>query len=159
MHQNKLPADSNAMVLGIIALVLALTGCCCGLLSVVAIVLSIIGLINANRSLKDYSDNPENYLPESRSNVHTAKILNIIALVISSIITLIMLLYFALYGAVFSTAIMEGIRQSNSVDQEEYNQDGYYYDESEENFIIEEENDTLFHYQDSIQVDEVEQIN
>lgn len=159
MHQNKLPADSNAMVLGIIALVLALTGCCCGLLSVVAIVLSIIGLINANRSLKDYSDNPENYLPQSRSNVYTAKILNIIALVISSIITLIMLLYFALYGAVFSTAIMEGIRQSNSVDQEEYNQDGYYYDESEENFIIEEENDTLFPYQDSIQVDEVEQIN
>jgi len=157
MHQNKLPADSNAMIFGIIALVLALTGCCCGLLSLVAVALSIVGLVIANRSLRDYRDNPENYLPESRSNVYTAKILNIIALVISSIITLIMLLYFAIYGAIFSTVIMEGIRQSESNDWnwEEYDQDGYYYDESEDS-IIEEENETLYHYQDSIQIEELE---
>lgn len=158
MHQNKLPADSNAMILGIIALVLALTGCCCGLLSLVAVALSIVGLVIANRSLRDYTDNPENYSPQSRSNVYTAKILNIIALVISSLITLIMLLYFAIYGAIFSTVIMEGIRQSESNDWnwEEYDQDGYYYDESEDSIIEDEENDTLYHYQDSIQIEELE---
>lgn len=158
MHQNKLPADSNAMILGIIALVLALTGCCCGLLSLVAVALSIVGLVIANRSLRDYTDNPENYSPQSRSNVYTAKILNIIALVISSLVTLIMLLYFAIYGAIFSTFIMESIRQdeSNDWNWEEYDQDGYYYDESEDSIIEDEENDTLYHYQDSIQIEELE---
>jgi len=128
---NKLPADPTAMILGIIALVISLAGCCCGIFAFVPIILSIIGLVIANKSLREFQLNPSVYEPQSRSNVSTAKIINIIALVLSSMITLFYLAYFMIYGALISTAIMEGIEmQKNSDDYNyEWENDSIYYDD------------------------------
>jgi len=98
MEQKKLPADPSATILGIVSLVLALTSCCCGILVPITLILSIIGLVKANRSLKEYQLNAENYYPQSRSNVYTGKVLNIISLIISCLYSLILALYFIIYG-------------------------------------------------------------
>jgi len=148
MNQNKLPADPSATVLGIIALVIAITLGCCGL-SVIGLVLSIIGLVTANSSLREYALNPENYLLSSRSNVNTARILNIIALVLNSLITLVFIAYFVIYGA-FMHTIFNQVRDIQNWEEEEYYDDGYYYDDSEDSLFIEEESDSLYYYEDSI---------
>ncbi|MFT6843121.1 MAG: hypothetical protein ACJASR_001895 [Psychroserpens sp.] len=119
MH-NKLPADPTAMILGIIALVVSLAGCCCGIFAFIPIIISIIGLVMANKSLRIYQINPSIYEPQSKSNVSTAKVLNIIALVVSSIVTLFYIAYFIIYGALISTAIMEGIELQNNPDDFNY---------------------------------------
>ena len=88
MYQNKLPADPSSLILGIVALCMAIVLGCCGF-SIIGLILSIIGLISANKSLREYQLNPNTYLPNSRQNVSTAKVLNIIALVLNGIITFI----------------------------------------------------------------------
>lgn len=120
MNYTKLPADPNALILGIIALLVSFVGCCCGIFAFIPLVLSIIGLVMANRSLKAYKLNPEVYSHQSKSNVITAKVINIIALVISAVVTLLYLIYFLLYGALFSTAFMEAYKQQNNSDGFEY---------------------------------------
>ena len=117
---NKLPADPTALILGIIALIISLAGCCCGIFAFIPIIMSIIGLVMANKSLREYQINPDVYEPQSRSNMSTAKILNIIALVVSSIVTLFYLAYFMIYGALISTAIIEGIENKNNSDDYNY---------------------------------------
>lgn len=97
--QDKLSADPGASVLGIIALLISLVGCCCGILAIPAVVMSIIGLIWAIRSSNTYKTNPEIYSPKSFSNVKTAKILNIIALVLSSIFVIASLVFFGNFMA------------------------------------------------------------
>jgi len=97
--QNKLSADPGATVLGIIALLISLVGCCCGILAIPAIIMSIIGLIWASKSAKAYALNPESYTSRSYSSVKTAKILNIIALVLSSAALILSILWF---GSMFS---------------------------------------------------------
>ena len=82
MSYNKLPADPTAMILGIIALVISFAGCCCGIFAIIPLVLSIIGLVMANKSLKEFQENQDAFAPQSRSNVATAKIINIIAIAI-----------------------------------------------------------------------------
>ena len=69
----KLSADPTAMILGIIALIIALAGCCWGIFAIVPIVLSIIGLVMANKSLREFQLNSSIYEPQSKSNVVTAK--------------------------------------------------------------------------------------
>ncbi|MFK7781885.1 CCC motif membrane protein, partial [Psychroserpens sp.] len=120
MNHNKLPADPTALILGIIALLVSFAGCCCGIFAFIPLILSIIGLVMANKSLKEYKLNPENYAHQSNTNVSTAKVLNIIALVISSIVTVLYLLYFLFYGAILSTALMEGYNLENNGDDFEY---------------------------------------
>jgi len=143
MEQQKFPADPSAMTLGIIALVLTLANCCCGLLLPVALVLSIVGLVKANRSLHEYRHNAENYYPQSRSNVYNAKVLNVISLIINSLISLIMLLYFLFYGAfVFS----ELSKEYPFYQEYHYENDDYHYDDSEEQQIEEEEDQEEFLY-------------
>lgn len=132
MSYNKLPADPTAMILGIIALVISFAGCCCGIFAIVPLVLSIIGLVMANKSLREYHLNPSIYEPQSKSNVSTSKILNIIALIMSSIVILFYLAYFLIYGALLSTAVMQGYDMQN-------NSDDYNY---------EWENDSLYDYDD-----------
>jgi len=97
MYQNKLPADPSSLILGIVALCMAIVLGCCGF-SIIGLILSIIGLISANKSLREYQLNPNAYLPNSRQNVSTAKVLNIIALVLNGIITFIFLGYLIVYG-------------------------------------------------------------
>ncbi|BAO54563.1 CCC motif membrane protein [Nonlabens marinus] len=92
--QNKLPADPGAMILGIIALIISLIGCCCGILAIPTVIMSIIGLVWANKSVKAYKMAPDSYNPRSYSNVKSAKIVNIIALVLSVIGFVISLIWF-----------------------------------------------------------------
>jgi len=151
MNQNKLPADSSAMILGIIALVIVFLGCCCGILSAVALILSIIGLVSANKSLRLFYENPGVYSNYSRTNVYNAKILNIIGLIISAIITLAYLIYFFIYGAVMSTVIMEAYKQNNA--DYEWENDSLYYEDD----VYEIESDSIL--LDTIPIIEIQEID
>lgn len=146
MNQNKLPADPLALILGILALVIGIVGCCCyGVTAIVPLTMSIIGLVVANRSLREFGENPDAYDPQSRSNVNTAKIINIIAIVFNSLIFLAALAVFAFYGTLISSAILEGMENGNF-------EDDYYYDSEmdsdtiniweDDTYIIEEEADS-----------------
>ena len=152
MSYNKLPADPTAMILGIIALVLSFAGCCCGIFAFIPLVLSIIGLVMANKSLKEFQLNSENYVHQSRSNVSTAKILNIVALILSSIVTLFYLAYFMIYGALLSTAIMEGYNMEKNGDDFDFEwENDSIYDYDDDYYEIEE--DTI--HIDSLSVDDL----
>jgi hypothetical protein len=145
MH-NKLPADPTAMILGIIALVVSLAGCCCGIFAFIPIIISIIGLVMANKSLRIYQINPSIYEPQSKSNVSTAKVLNIIALVVSSIVTLFYIAYFIIYGELISTAILEVIEFKNNPDDFNYEW---------ENDSIYKDTDASEREEDSMRVDSI----
>ncbi|WP_179352977.1 CCC motif membrane protein [Winogradskyella vidalii] len=133
MNQNKLPADPLSLILGILALVIGIAGCCCyGVTAIVPLILAIIGLVSANRSLREYGENPEAYNPQTRSNVNTAKIINIIAIVINGFVFLIALGVLAFYGTLMSSAILDGLENGN------FESDDYYY-ESEYETTIEPE--------------------
>ncbi|MFT5848864.1 CCC motif membrane protein [Psychroserpens sp.] len=149
---NKLSADPTAMILGIIALIIALAGCCCGIFAFIPIILSIIGLVMANKSLREYHLNPGVYEPQSKSNVVTAKVLNSIALVISSLITLFYLAYFLIYGALISTAIMEGIEMQNTNEDFNYEWENDSIYGEDDDYDYEREEDTI--NIDSINIEE-----
>ena len=92
--QTKLSADPGAMILGIIALLISLVGCCCGILAIPAVIMSIIGLVWANKSLKIYELDPNSYNPRSFSSVKSAKVVNIIALALSAVALVVSLIWF-----------------------------------------------------------------
>ncbi|NRR89980.1 hypothetical protein HSX10_00200 [Winogradskyella undariae] len=158
MNQNKLPADPLALILGILALVMGIAGCCCyGITAIIPLAMSIIGLVMANKSLREFGENPEAFNPQSRSNVNTARIINIIAIVLNGLVVLFALAALAFYGTLVSSAVLDGIQNGN------FEEDDYYYEseyettiepESSENwdddaYIIEEEE------VDSVQVEEL----
>ena len=151
MNKKKLPADSGAMTLGIISLSIVLIGFCCGLLAVAALVLSIIGLVKANKSIALYRENEELYLEQSYKNVNTGRILNIIAIPISGIVSLIMIGYYFLYGAavlsfltLFGSMASEMERQSTYPDYEYYEETTDSTDTwGDDDYIIEEEIDSI----------------
>jgi hypothetical protein len=150
MQYNKLPADPLSMVLGIIALVIVVTGCCCfGPTVIVSLVLGIIGLANANKSLKLYYANAEDYDPRSRSNVYTAKVLNIVAIVLSGLCVLSFLVMIIRYGT-WNGAML------NDFDFFDYNIE--FSSSQSSDSIIEYDNqqiesDTLHYDQDSLEVE------
>lgn len=151
MHQNKLPADPTSLVLGIISLVLAIAGCCCyGITAIVPLGLGIGGLVMANKSIRLYKNDPDVYDHVSYNNVNTAKIINIIGVVFNGIIFLFFLGVLLLYGTIASTAILEGIRQSNQIDNQEH-----YETYERENDTIEKEEIQHYQEQDSIIIDSI----
>ncbi|MEM5563622.1 CCC motif membrane protein [Psychroserpens sp. AS72] len=148
MKNNKLSADPSALVLGIIAITISLAGCCCGIFAIVPVILSIIGLVIANKSLHEYNANPEAYSPSSRSNVSTAKVLNIISLVISSLITLGYIAYFMIYGVFISEIFKQAYEESQNT-TEDYNY------EWENDSIYDNEDDYYQIEEDTIRVDSI----
>ncbi|MBW2960337.1 CCC motif membrane protein [Mesonia aestuariivivens] len=155
MNNNKLPADSSAMTLGIIALVIVVVGCCCGLLTYVALILSIIGLISANKSLSLYRLQPEIYDPISVSNVNNAKIVNMVAIVLSGIISLSYSIYFIIYGALFSTMLFglyDNYQELGEFDN--WDQDSIYQDETYKYEV--EEYDESTNLEDTLVLDSLE---
>ncbi|HLW62724.1 MAG TPA: CCC motif membrane protein [Flavobacterium sp.] len=70
----KLPNTTIAMVLGIVSIV-----CCCT--GIIGIICSVIGLVIINKDIKLYNNNPQQYT--GIQNANTARILNIIGLVLS----------------------------------------------------------------------------
>ncbi|RNC88412.1 MAG: hypothetical protein ED556_04295 [Winogradskyella sp.] len=124
MFRSKLPADPTSLVLGIIAIVLGIAGCCCyGISAIIPLGLSIAGLVMANKSLRVYRENPEVYDRSSYTNVNTARVINIIAVVLNSLTFLVFIVVFAIYGTFISTAVLEGIRQDQLNDDYEYYED------------------------------------
>lgn len=80
----KLPNATVSLVLGIFSII-----CCCS--TVGGLIFAIIGLILANKDLKTYQANPQQYM--GVETVNTARILNIIGIVLS-ILNLVYSIYY-----------------------------------------------------------------
>ena len=140
MNQNRLPADSSAMTLGIIALVILFLGCCCGLFSIVSVALSIIGLVSANKSIRLFKENPDVYSSFSYTNVNNAKVLNIVALAISGLVTMLYVAYFMIYGVLISTILFNAYDNKDADSYYEWENDSLYYEEED---LFEIESDSI----------------
>ena len=149
--KNKLSADPTALILGIISLVIILFGCCCGFLAIVSLILSIIGLVTASNSLKDYYSNPDVYSHQSKQNVNAAKIICIIGTVISALFILAFAFVFFIYQISLSDVLKEKIEEINN---RKVN-DSLFYNESINEY--DSNNDSI--YRDSTYVDTVMEIN
>lgn len=112
---NKLSADPTALILGILSLVIVLLGCCCGFLVGLSLVLSIVGLVLANKSLAEFYQNSENYSVQSQKNVYVGKILCIIGVVLSSILALLFIIVLFFYQQSFSEILKERYYQSKNI--------------------------------------------
>ncbi|MBF04187.1 MAG: hypothetical protein CMP76_12915 [Flavobacterium sp.] len=124
MNYNKLSSDPIALILAIISLVLGVLGCCCyGILAFIPLLLSIIGLVLANNSLKEYYQNQEAFSIQSKNNVDLAKILNIVSIVINGIIFLFGIIVLLIYGTIISSSVLNGIRQKDNFEKLEYQLD------------------------------------
>ena len=148
MNQNKLSADPSALILGIIGLMISFAGCCCGIFAVVSIVLGIIGLVMANKSINEYKTNPESFSRISYNNVFTSKILNIISIVVGAVITLAYIVYFLAYGVLISEAI------DAAYEAKQYEDD---YNYGLENDTIYNDNDYYVVEEDTINTNETQE--
>lgn len=146
MNNNKLAADPLALILGILSLVLGIAGCCCyGLTAIIPLILAIIGLISANKSLKEYRLHPEAFSAQSANNVNSAKIINIIGIVINGFVFLISLVVIVFYGTMLSSNIFDEIRYENGTTDEyyDYEMESETFDDFEEDNNFEEEKDSV----------------
>lgn len=110
--QNKLPADPSALIIGIIGIVVGIGGCCCyGFTAIIPLVLSIWGLVEANKSIKLYEADPSVYSQSSRSNVGISKILNIISIVMNSLLLLIVVAFIAFMGVAGMQGAFDDIKE------------------------------------------------
>jgi hypothetical protein len=112
--KSKLSADPLALILGIISLVIILFGCCCGFLAIVSLILSIIGLVSASNSLKEYYSNSDVYSNQSKQNVYAAKIVCIIGIIISALFILAFAFVFFIYQISLSDVFKEKIEEINN---------------------------------------------
>jgi len=130
MNYNKLPADPIALILGIVSLVVGFAGCCCyGIFAFIPIILSIVGLIMANKSLKEFDQNQQVFSPQSRNNVVIAKTLNIVSIVINSIIFISVIIVFIFYGTLLSQDVFKNYKKEYQIeDQYEKEEDSTYND-------------------------------
>lgn len=96
--RNKLSADPAALIMGILSITLLVFGCCCGFITPVTLTLGIIGLVMAQKSLREFEANPENYDFKSRNNVFIGKVLSIIGIVLSALLLIAMVIYFIFVG-------------------------------------------------------------
>ena len=113
----KLSADPTAIILGIISLTLLFLGCCCGLFVFVSFSLSIVGIVIVNKSLRDYYAAPDQYDSMSKNNVVVAKVLNIVALVISSLFLIVYIMYFVFFGSLLTAAAMSDVLSNKKIEQ------------------------------------------
>ena len=139
MH-NRLSADPAAMILGILSILLSLTACCCSWLFFIPAIMSIIGLVLANKSIKMYAESPDNFIPSSIKNVQTAKVLNIIGVILSGLFFLVFLVRIIFLGSAISTSILDDFRNNNETFED--------YDWNEEDV---EDQDSIYQRTDTIQ--------
>lgn len=139
----KLPADPLSLTLGIVSLVLFITLCWCyGVVSILTLVLSIIGLVQANRSLKQYRSKPDKYSYSTLRSVQNGRILNLISAILSGIVILAFIIIAIFFGSLFY-AIMEGnwdqIKNPDQFEQRVYGEDDGILEESTDDWIYEDE--------------------
>lgn len=147
--KSKLPADPTSMILGIVSLVIVIIGCCCGLLSIVALALSIVGLVMANKSLKEYDVDPSIYEHKSRQNVYIGKILCIIGVIVSTLFVIVWTIYFIFVGETLGDQFMEKFNQRKELGYE-MEADSVYTD-----YEMEIESDSID--MDTIRIDTIKQ--
>jgi hypothetical protein len=148
--QNKLPADPSALILGIVGLVIGIAGCCCyGFTAIIPLGLSIAGLVMANKSMKLYRLNPEEFSESSRSNVSIARVLNIISIILNGLFLLIVIGALAFLGVAGMTGAFDDFTN------DAYNTDNNweYEDDFNDDVFMEEEVDSIS--TDSIFLNEV----
>lgn len=92
MNQQPLPGASNALTMGIISIIGAIT--CCGPF---AIIFSIIGLSSAKKAEELYQINPENY--SGYESVRTGRILSYVGMALALIYLVFGILYFGVIAA------------------------------------------------------------
>ena len=148
MNYNKLSADPTSLILGIISIVIVILGCCCGFFVIISLVLGIVGLVLANKSLSEYDQFPESYSHQSRKNVYAGKVLSIIGTVLSSVITILFLVVLFFYQMSFSSIIKDKFEKFRN---KRDTIDSIYIKQSNDG--IYEEKDTT--YTDSIKIEEI----
>ncbi len=121
--QKKLPADPSSLILGIIGLVMGIVICCCfPFISIIPLVLSIWGLVMANKSIRLYRIDASEYTESSRSNVSIGRVLNILSIIMNGFLTISILLMFLFIGAAgiedFRNGLTEGLNGDNTNDWE-----------------------------------------
>ncbi len=155
--QQKLPGDPLALTLGIIALVLFVIGCFCyALPAIITLVLSIIGLVSANKSIKLYAADPEKYYQGSYQSVKNGRIINIIAVILSGLGVLIFIIIAIFFSALLTSELGDQFKEGfNDGWNDSMNDDGYYeddagnmdetdtYETTEDDWKYEEDVDTL----------------
>jgi hypothetical protein len=150
----KLPGDPSAITLGIVSLVLLLIGCLCyGVPAIITLILSIIGLVIANKNLKTYQADPSKYSQNSLKSITTGKILNIIGIALSSLMCLILLVIALFFGSILAAAMDGGFNafkgfenhQNESIfsDEESTSKEEWKYYDDEELDSLETETDSV----------------
>ncbi len=142
MNYNKLSADPTALILGIVSLVILILGCCCGFFALISLILSIIGLILAIKSLNEFNSNPENYSVQSRNNVNSAKIICIIGTALSALYLLIILVALLFYQINLSDKFKEIYNNAKEVREQ-----------STDSIVLDKSFEDLDSYKDSIHID------
>lgn len=108
--QNKLPADPSALIIGIVGIVVGLAGCCCyGFTAIIPLILSIWGLVEANRSIKLYNEDPSIYSDSSRSNVGISRVLNIISIVMNGLFMFVVIGFLIVVGFAGMQGVFEDV--------------------------------------------------
>ena len=144
MINNKLPADPTALILGILGLVIVFPGCCCGLLNIVSLILGVVGLVLATKSMKLYVENPEGFDHRSWSNVKAAKVINIITIVISALVLIAQIGLFANSGMQFSREFWENLSKNGSIKYQTTHIDSANISNEDENIQIKKQGDSLY---------------
>ncbi|WP_430908457.1 CCC motif membrane protein [Maribacter sp. 2-571] len=98
MNQETLPGASNALIFGILSVVLVFV--CCGPF---AAIFSFIGLSNAKKAERIYQLEPHRYM--GYSDVKTGRVLSYIGLALSLIGIIFIILYF---GVIVALVAAEG---------------------------------------------------
>ena len=88
-----------------------------------------MGLVLANKSLKEFDQNQQAYTPQSRNNVVIAKTLNIISIVINGIIFLMFITLFIIFGTLASEDIFKEYKNRHQMEETyEFEKDSIYND-------------------------------
>ena len=144
MIDNKLPADPTALILGILGLLIVVPGCCCGFLNIFALILGIVGLVLATKSMKLYVDNPEDFYHKSYSNVKAAKVVNIITIAISGLVLMAQIGLFFNSGMQFSRAFWENLSKNGSIEYESNTLDSVDVRDKDVNIQLKKQGDSIY---------------
>lgn len=152
-YKEMLPNASTVLTLGIIGIVLFMMLCWCyGLIAIVTLIIGIIGLVMANRSISTYRKNPENYSRSSYKNVSIGRVLSIINVILSGIVCFAFLILLIIFGSLIFENMDEVIEEvKNNKTYNESHEDHDYYENEQYEYL--EEVDSLYQEQDAIPVE------
>jgi hypothetical protein len=123
----KLPGDPLAITLGIVSLVFFFIFCWCyGVISIITLVISIVGLVVANKNIAQYHADPGRYSYSTFKSVQNARVINIIGTIVSGLVTFILLILLLFFGSIFYALIDGNWDDLRNLDNQELYEDDYY---------------------------------